>query len=194
MPKELVGFIVIGLAVLTLVSRFRSPPDKDNFKPSQTSIPRFHLYKGSDDVDASLDVFDRNGQPVGRLAVDNGRLYDPKDGSIRVVKTPDWYLIKPQWDIGTFAGYRSASSGTESEPFTVGLRLSPVRLFYDVVAPDVVIAPDWAGVGASAFLPRDLVGDDLHHLGFGAWYGFPYAGASHGDRGGWTLGLSLSIR
>lgn len=194
MYRELFGVVVIGILVLTGISHWRATPDKADYRLATNALPRFHLYRTPDDVDGSLDLVDQAGHTAGRLVLDDGSVFVPKDGSLRAVYTSDLYLIDRRWDFGTFGGYRD-SSASDVDRFTVGLRLSPVRLFYDTTAPDLVVAKDWAGIGASVYLPQSLVGSTCSHIGIGAWYGLPF---SHEDRAGggagWAYGLAFSTR
>ncbi len=190
--REVLGLVVIGIIVLTVFSRWRGTPDKGNYTPATHAIPRLHLYKGQADVEASVDVVDHEDHITGRLVLDDGRLYEPKDRSVRGVYTSDLYLVDTtRWDVGTFGGYRATDGQTE--PFSVGLRVSPVRLFYGTVAPDLALAQDWAGAGASFYLPAELVGRTASHIGIGAWYGIPFNGSDR-DGPAWCYGLSFSIR
>ncbi len=95
------------------------------------------------------------------------------------------YLYDPGFDIGTFGGY--AVSGTVPR-FQVGLRYSPVRLSWGILAPDVVASQTAAGVGLSVYPPSTYFGRWWDHFGLGGWYVAPYDG-SHGAV---VVGLAFS--
>lgn len=193
MNKEILGALVIGVLVLTAISRWRGAPDKGDYRAATNAFPRLHLYKGPEDANQSIDVLDAEGHRAGRLVFDDGRLYVPKDGSLRAVVTSDLYLIDPGWDLGTFGGYRDDSSITVDR-LAVGLRVSPCRLLYGTTAPDLVLAKDWAGAGASFYLPSQLVGATASHIGVGAWYGVPFSDGADSGGAAWCYGLSFSTR
>ncbi len=191
MSRELLGLGVIVILLLTAASHWRGTPDKGNYTAATNALPRFHLYKSPADADQSIDLVDTAGHRAGRLVLDDGRVYEPKDQSVRAVVTSDLYLVDTtRWDVGAFGGYRD-SANPDTADFAVGLRLSPARLLYGTVAPDLVLAKDWAGAGVSAYLPEELVGRLASHIGIGAWYGVPFHG---GDSSGaaWCYGLSFS--
>jgi hypothetical protein len=139
------------------------------------------------------------GGGIGTHQVDqrlerDGVLYDEDGSAICATTTDDYYGGKGHYDLGAFTGFRPASRGYDKlDPFTAGLRFSPLRLGYDCVAPDLVVTNEWAGAGVSFFAPERFVGSDWKHLGLGAWYGYPFRGQPDGP-GGWTVGASFSIR
>lgn len=194
MDRSVLGFMVLVGVAFLLVTHSRPAPKIDEAEAADDGIPRLHVWRGKSDADRSLDFKDDHNRIVGRVLERDGLFYDPNGSRLHTVNTDDLYLAKPQYDIGAFTGFRPASRGiTGLDPFTAGLRFSPIRLGYDCIAPDLVITNQWAGLGASVFLPERLVGSDWKHLGLGAWYGYPFRGQPDGS-GGWTVGASFSIR
>lgn len=194
MDKGIIGFVLIAGVLILVALHSRAAPKIDNAEPAKAGFPRLHLLRGASDADRSLDIKDAKGGPLGRVLERDGVFYDPHGTPLETTVTSDLYLLKTQYDFGTFAGYRGASRGQEGlEPFSVGVRFSPIRIGYDVIAPDLVVSNQWAGAGASFYLPEHIVGPDWHHLGAGLWYGYPFAGGSNAP-GGWCAGLSFSIR
>lgn len=194
MDKGVTGFLLVGGILLLLALHGRPAPKIDNAEPAKTGFPRLHLWRGESDADRSLDIKDTDGGPRGRVLERDGVFYDPHGTTLETTVVNDLYLVKTHWDVGTFAGYRNASRGVEDlDPLTAGLRFSPVRLGYDVIAPDLVLSSQWAGAGFSFYLPGHLAGPHWKHLGVGFWYGYPFHGSSDSP-GGWTAGLSYSIR
>jgi hypothetical protein len=191
LSPELVGIALLAALVLSLTMCSKPAPTVKNADVLHDEMPRFHLWKKSDDADRSIQVKDRGGKVLGELVVKDNFVYAPKGSPLsHSTTTDDLYLIEPGLDIGTFAAYHAAR-GTDS--MSVGIRLSPVRLLYGTVAPDLAIAQDWAGPGVSFYMPERLVGPTLSRVGVGAWYGLPYAGRESADPG-WALGMSLSLR
>ena len=190
---------VIGVSCVVLMAWLLSTasppaPKITNAVPATPKAARFHFWRGEGDTDRTLDVtLPSDGNGTGRLLEHSGNIYVDRDSNIRVGVTRDVYFGVSRTDIGSFAGYRPAFRGTEQSTASLGFRYSPVRLFYDTVAPDIAISPNWAGIGVSAYAPEYLVGETWKHVGVGAWYGYPYGGLLDGPPG-WTVGLSLSIR
>jgi len=194
MDRSVAGFLVVVGVVFVIATHSRPAPKIDKADAAEDAFPRLHFWRGKSDADRTLDFKDDHGRTVGRVLERDGVFYDPEGSRLNTISTDDLYFAKPQYDIGAFAGFRPASRGYERlDPFTAGLRFSPIRLGYDVVAPDLVITNEWAGAGASFFLPERLVGADWKHLGLGAWYGYPFRGQASAP-GGWTVGASFSIR
>jgi hypothetical protein len=192
--RSVTGFLVLVGVIIVIATHSRPAPKIDKAEAADDAFPRLHFWRGKSDADRTLDFKDAHGRTVARVLERDGVFYDPEGSRFSTVSTDDLYFAKPQYDIGAFSGFRPASRGIdELDPFTAGLRFSPIRLCYDVVAPDVVITNDWAGAGASVYLPERFVGSDWKHLGLGAWYGWPYRGREDGP-GGWTVGLAFSIR
>lgn len=198
MERGIIGFILIAIVIAIVVTHNRPAPKIDGASPATTTFPRLHLFRGDSDADKSLDLkIDTERLPASgtvRLLERDGLFYDPDGSPIHTTVTNDIYFLKTHYDFGTFAGYRPASRGQEGlDPFTAGVRFSPLRLCYDTIAPDLAITNQWAGAGASFYLPENFVGPTWKHLGLGVWYGYPYRGRSDAP-GGWTAGLSFSIR
>lgn len=190
--ETLAACIVIAILVIAFMHGGARPSKKD-YSPSEVALPAFHWNKGKDDGDARIDLVDEAGKPTGSMLLDNGVLYDPKDGKVRGTVTRQLYATSVGLDLGTFAGYRDAARGSNSDTFSVGLRYSPVRVFYGCLAPDLAVTKDWGGVGLSLYLPDTFKGQAISHFGLGAWYGSPFGGRDAGDAG-WTVGLSFSSR
>ena len=185
----------VGLLLLTVATKWRQPPSKADHTPATTTLPSPHLIKGKDDGDASIALFDAHRQPAGHLLLDDGWVYGPNDGSVYPVITHHYYAIDAtRWDVGAVCAYREGGRGTDGGAIAGGLRVSPVRLLWGTVAPDIVVTEDWAGAGASAYLPRQIVGNAASHFGIGAWYGVPYGSSDRDGPAGWCFGLSFSIR
>lgn len=186
--------MVIGVLLLVIFGHAHPAPKKGDFVIQQTTLPQLHFWKGKDDGDASIEVYDRTGSRLGSLLRDGSRLYDPKDGSVVTVETPHLNFVDiTRLDIGTFAAYQTGARGSSDDTFGVGVRYSPVRLAFGIAAPDVVVTKDRAGLGLSLYAPESLVGYTASHIGIGAWYTAPFGGRDAAAPG-WCLGLSFSIR
>ncbi len=194
MDRTVTGFLLVAGVILVAILHGRPAPKIDKAEAADDAFPRLHVWRGKTDADRTMDFKDAHGRTVGRVLERDGVFYDPEGSRLSTVVTDDLYFAKPQYDIGAFAGFRPASRGYDKlDPFTSGLRFSPIRLCYDVIAPDLVLTNEWAGAGASFYFPERLVGSDWKHLGLGVWYGYPFRGDTNGP-GGWTIGLAFSIR
>lgn len=104
------------------------------------------------------------------------------------------YPIDIDLDLGAWAGFRISDNDDDedsdrSEAFDIGLRVSPVRLAYGVVSPDILVSPSQAGVGVSFYAPSQSVSPLWQHLGVGIGYVADYHGGA-----GWIPYLSLTTR
>lgn len=195
--SELQGIVVVGAIIAAALLLGPKASTLKNKVPVDEGFPRFHLFKGVDDGDGTLEVSgDLNGR-TGSFAMDRGMLYGVKPSdpgyidSLHLKFTPDYYLVAPGLDLGTWGGYREAGKGTSTDTFQVGLRVSPARLLFDTVAPDLVISRDTVGAGLSAY-PPERWSTLLHHVGLGAWYTVPLDGSRDSGPSGWCYGLSFS--
>jgi hypothetical protein len=188
MTDKLAAILVLaGLAFVLWLN----PPKratKLNSKPIETKHD-YHLYRPIEDaVDREIRVSD--GQH-------SARVFDV-DGELRAdVSNPDYFNITIR-EHEHFASFRTdlgmwgaGSLADETEQrFQYGLRYSPLRLFFDTVAADVVVSDESIGVGASAYPTPDSWGHPWHHAGIGAWYLVPFDDAAEPD---FAIGLSFSI-
>ncbi len=186
-PRTLmVGGLVIA-ATLTCFLSTPVPSLPDGSHPVETKT-RFHLAAGADRVDGEITAYDLAGAPLGHWWLDRGRVYEPTDGTTNraVLKlTKHEYFYDPGLDLGAWTGF---TTGGDVPGLQIGLRCSPVRLFYGTVAPDIVATRDAAGLGGSLYLPAEYFGKWWNHVGVGAWYLAPYRGGS----GSVAVGVSFS--
>lgn len=152
----------------------------------------FHVVRREHQTDGVLVVRGRDGALLGEFGIVDNQLYQTpqqeRDGTLVASLRRDYFLLDSGFDFGAWAGY--SSNKFDDERIDVGLRISPVRLLYGTIAPDLVAGTECVGLGVSLFPPPRLVGQHWRHLGIGAWYCAPYDG---GDPGA-VYGLSFSIR
>jgi hypothetical protein len=85
----------------------------------------------------------------------------------------------PPFDLGTWAGYApEAKNEDKSSTFQVGVRIAPIRVLFDTIAPDALISSDHLGVGLSLYPPPDIVGDFWTHWGIGYGHLWPTSGGN----------------
>ena len=97
--------------------------------------------------------------------------------------------VSKPFDIGAYAGSRVYNDSGDENGLDVGVRYSPVRFAYGIIAPDLLFSPRQAGIGVSFYAPTQTVAPFYQHLGIGLGYFADYHGGS-----GWTPYLSLSTR
>jgi hypothetical protein len=164
-PKLLV-YIAIGFVLWTLYSANVQPGSSvDGKEPIPYNPTHLGGWKGPSDGEGLLVIRNRAGDPVAEYVLgDDGVLHqDPeqrKSGLYQAEFTPDEYLVRRTFDIGAWAAY-------DTEP-RLGIRYSPVRLFYGLAAPDIVASESAVGLGISLFPPKRSVGF-WHHFGAGVW-------------------------
>jgi hypothetical protein len=194
MNEYLWGIILVVFVGVTFW--FNHPaPSTNGLQPVTEESAHFHLLRHQGDGDGLVTVTAPTSD-IGRTAryvLDDGRLYqadDEPDGgkdAITASVRPDYYLIdSTKLDLGAWSAYRTGSH-TDGR-FQVGVRYSPVRLFYGTIAPDLVASEDVIGAGLSVYPPERLVGRYFDHIGLGGWYGAPFDGGNPS----WMFGLTFS--
>lgn len=189
-------YLVLGVAAWfawTLVAGLLQPaPTIKGKDPVHYEPTEYHLWRAPDDADGRFSLHDRaTGKLAAEFPVADGVLHeDPKQRDAFpwiTTYTPSEYVGRWRPDAGGWAAVTAAGrSGLNTE---AGVRVSPCRLFYGSLAPDVVLSDRTAGVGISLFPPTRWVGQPWDHVGVGAWYLVPLGSG----RPGGALGLSLTI-
>lgn len=200
--------VALCLLVLILASIFvfhGKPSSLNGLTPVEHKAPRFHLFRNQGEGDGTFDIkipgviTDGASSRSGSFVLYGGRLYeDSKDTSdLRATFTPDYYFvdIDPDGglDLGTWAAYRKGST-EDTSGFQTGIRYSPVRLGWGIVAPDLVVSADVVGGGFSFYPPPQFVGGWWRHIGLGAWYTVPFGDDTGLDSSEWSYGLSFTTR
>lgn len=87
--------------------------------------------------------------------------------------TKPTYWIDPRLEFGVYAGYLDGDKkGTNIDSFDVGLKLSPVRLFFGTTTIDGLVSNQAAGLGASLYPAPIHFGQFWKNMGVG--YGRVY--------------------
>jgi hypothetical protein len=197
------GACVIGTIILVAATHSRSVGDNSALgKPAEQKSPSLTFSKGPNDADSIVRISPPkvDGSATAAWPGDlvlcerDGVLYPQGDAGFTVSQQPILSTWDARLDTGAFFGFRAASRGNATDDVTAGLRISPVRVLYGYVSPDVVVARDWAGGGFSFYLTENLVPRQWTRVGLGAWYGYPYRGPATGGGPGWAIGLSFSTK
>ena len=98
--------------------------------------------------------------------------------------TDDWAA-----DLGAWGGLRVDPETGAGGP-DIGVRYSPVRFLDGVLAPDILLSPNQAGLGASIYMPTHTVTGLWRHLGLGLGYAVDFDGGGSG----WVPYVALSTR
>jgi hypothetical protein len=164
-PKLLV-YIALGFVLWTLWSSNVQPTSTVAGKEPIPYKPT-HLggWKQPTDVEGVLTIRNRAGDPVAEYVLgDDGVLHqDPEqraNGLYQAEFRPDDYAGRWITDVGAWAAY-----DTE---LRLGIRYSPVRVFYGFAAPDIVASESAIGLGISLYPPKRSAGF-WHHFGVGVW-------------------------
>jgi hypothetical protein len=187
--KIAIAALIIFLACSAWFS-LAEPSSVNGLTPVEQTKPHIHWWRGKGDGDGKLSIKPPKGVPgpSGSLVMLNGQAYEDPDSpaQLETKYTPDIYVGDPGLDLGTWAGLDKG--GHELE---IGVRYSPARFLFGMVAPDLVLSQDVVGAGVSVFPPPQYVGSFWRHIGIGAWDTVPYRNDA---RGGWRYGLSFSTR
>lgn len=197
--NQIFGFAIIAFVGWVIYSSLTTQPGssiagKDVIKYDATSM--HWNWKKDTDGTGTLFLRDKSTNDVlgvfvtdsrGVLYEDPSQANDPKF-PFKVSYKPDTYLGEYAWDFGAIAGMSLADQKLE-----VGLRASPVRVFFGTLSPDLVLTNDRFGLGASVYAPRDYFPEPLDCFGLGCWYTLPYGGNSS-LQPGLVAGLSVQAR
>lgn len=189
--------LVLGVAAWfawTLVAGLLQPAptitgkDAVHYEPTE-----YHLWRAPEDADGVFSLYDRaTGRLAAEYPVADGVLHEaPKQRDafpFAATYAPSAYLGRWRFDAGGWAA--ATVAGSAGVHLETGVRVSPCRLAYGSIAPDLVLSDRAAGVGVSLFPPVRWVGEPWNHVGVGAWYLAPLGGSG---RPGGALGLSLAI-
>ena len=185
--NKVVGYVVVAFVLWTLFSSSVKPPSSIAGKqPIDYATTDFGGWKAATDGDGTLTIRNRTGDVLGEYVLgSSGVLHESpeqaKSGLIVASYKPDLYLGRWWLDAGAFASV--------DDHLRLGIRVSPARLLWGVVAPDVVASESALGVGISLYTPSRSVGT-WSHLGVGVWYLHDL----DRDSNNLSLGLSTSLR
>lgn len=193
-----------GFLFLASLAKGKMPHKEDETALEPTSSTYLGSRYYDNRPEASLSVWSPSGDRWDCTIYPDGLLYEPKDqgtatgepsgeaeGSkpwryeLKVHRYPfDWST-----DLGAWGGFYT-DPDEKSGKLDIGLRYSPVRLAYGVVAPDILVSPNQAGFGGSLYLPAQTGHGVWKHLGVGLGYTVEFDSGG----GGWLPYVSLSTR
>lgn len=209
-PNVVTAVAVFGGFLLLAGMAKGRMPYKENEVPLE---PTSSTYVGSryydNRPDASLSVWSPAGDRWDCSLYPDGLLYEPKGqgtapgkpgeaqgaGEAQGVKPWRYELVVHRYpfdwttDLGAWAGFHTDTESQSGE-LDIGLRYSPIRLAYGVIAPDILVSPNQAGIGGSLYMPAQSTHGVWNSLGVGLGYAVEFDGG--GD--GWLPYLSLSTR
>lgn len=181
-------------AILYFTAARNRAPDKGTQVPLKSSSTWDGTRTHDDRPDSTLEVIAPTGDRFNLSIYDNG-LYQEREQA-ESNKDDGWkykwvkhrYLTDYDIDVGSWVGFKVEGNG-ETSGIDVGVRYSPVRFAYGVIAPDILISPEQAGVGVSIYPVTQTVSPFFQHTGLGISYLADYDGGS-----GWVPYLSISTR
>ena len=106
----------------------------------------------------------------------------------RIEYVRNYAVLDIDHDFGAWINVYRAND--RSAPFDIGLRYSPARLAWGVVAPDFLLSDEQAGIGLSFYLPDQAVNSIWNRFGVGCGWLTDF---NTGDRG-YSLYFSLTSR
>lgn len=185
--ENILPFLIVGFLAFTFY--FNARPPAQSFDGRTVIEPKLEapkLIRTEGVVDGKVKI---THKPSG-----NSLSFDYYDGYFLLPKgdeklpldpagKPLWdfdyskptYWVDPRFEIGAYAGVLTGSTkGTDVEPFDVGLKLSPTRLFFDSTTVDALVSNQAAGLGLS-FYPSPLrFGPAWRNVGLGYGRVFTY--------------------
>jgi hypothetical protein len=160
----------------------RVPKFIDGQKVIPTEV-RTHIERKQKEIDGRLAIEHKpSGDKLTLDYYDNMFLYHdnttdfPKDKNgndiWKVTPIKDEYLVDWGTDLGVYSGFIDGAKDQKISSFDVGLRYSPVRIFYGLLSPDALLSKQAFGLGISIYPSPSTWTKELRHVGFG--YGRVY--------------------
>lgn len=176
-----VALLLIGVFAMTVWLTSDPVETVRGKEPVATDI-KPHLIRKEQEVDGTLVVTHKpSGDRFVADVLDRQLFQSPeqRDSTVWDAKLDrESYLIDPGIDVGAFIGPSFGSEGRDDGevPVEMGLRLSPVRLLYGTVSPDLLVTTDGYGAGVTVFPPPDRFGRIWNNLGLGVGRLWDYDG------------------
>jgi hypothetical protein len=185
-------FLALVVILALAVSRVGKPlPEKKDQVPLPVNHRTFTGMEVNDDTSsADIQITDLSNGNTASLSLYEDGVYEPKKQSagspFKFEYTVHLKPIKIGLDPGWWGGFQSFQ-GEDRNSFDMGFRLSPARLLYGVVAPDLLLGTQSAGIGASFYLPTTIGTGIWKKIGIGgAWM------AGYHGGGGWMPYASVT--
>lgn len=183
--ESILPFILIGGLIFTFYFNSRPPSHIGDRKVIAPELEAPKLFRDEGVVDGkvqikhlpsndtlNLELYDGYfllppGEDNLPLGVNGGKLWEFK-------YTRPTYWIDPRFEIGVYGGFLDGpKEGTDIKPLDVGIKLSPVRLFFDSATIDGLISNQAAGLGISVYPSPAKFGVAWRNVGLG--YGRMYS-------------------
>lgn len=196
--------IILALVLIAYSSKSAGPEKKDQVPLKVTANTYSGIEYDDDKSEADVELTSPHGDKWALSVYDGSMLYEGKLQAAANQAAADrgegkWtykYIVHRRpidfnIDLGAWAGFRSSGvAGRSGEAgFDIGLRLSPVRLGWGMLAPDFLLSPHQAGIGASLYAPTRTVSPFWQHIGIGLGYCVDFDGGS-----GWVPYAAISTR
>lgn len=191
--KALPIILVLGIFVMAVYHGKKPLPNKGDQVALPVTERTFYGMEVNDDTSkADIKVTHLpSGNTWGISLYDDGVFQDPKqstNSSFKYEYTVHYKPLEIGVDLGWWGGIQASSGEEESKrAVDMGIRFSPARLIYGVLAPDLLIGTQNAGIGCSAYLPTGVGKGIWKKIGIGgAWMGGYHGG------GGWMPYASIT--
>jgi len=196
-----------GFLFLAGLAKGNMPTKEDQVALEPTSSTYLGSRYYDDRPEASLSVWSPSGDRWDCSLYPDGLLYEPKGQGTATGKPGDppgeaegskpWrYELKVHrypfdWstDLGAWGGFHTDPE-SESGKLDIGFRYSPIRIAYGVIAPDILVSPNQAGLGGSLYMPAQTTHGIWRHMGVGLGYTVEF----DGGQSGWVPYVALSTR
>jgi hypothetical protein len=206
-PGVITVVIIAFAALIYTGSKGRAPDKGTQVALTPTESTYLGVRNRDDRPEGTIEATGPNGDSWGLSLYGGGVPYQERG---QVTGKPGWtykytvhrYPIDIDDDFGAWAGFRVAYDGSDAgsggssgetggsgSGFDIGLRYSPVRFAYGVIAPDLLVSTRQAGIGVSCYPPSQTVSYKWQKFGLGIAYMAGYDGGS-----GWVPYASLSTR
>lgn len=187
-----VPFIVLVFILGFAVYNGKKPlPQKVDQTPLTVTDRTFHGLEVNDDTSkADIEATcNKCGSKFGVSIFDDG-VYQTKEQAANGSHTYKYIIhykpVEVGLDLGWWGGIESFHR-PEDNPVDMGLRISPCRLAWGVLALDGLIGTQSLGIGVSAYAPTGTVNGFWKKIGIGgAWM------AGYHGGGGWVPYLSVT--
>jgi hypothetical protein len=193
--KALPIILVMGIFVMAVYHGKKPLPNKGDQVALPVTNRTFYGMEVNDDTSkADIKVTHLpSGNSWGISLYDDGVYQDPKQSTNSSFKYEYSIHYKPLSvgiDLGWWGGVISTDTGEEENRHRacdMGIRVSPARLLYGTLAPDLLVGTENIGIGASFYLPTGVGKGLWKKIGIGgAWM------AGYHGGGGWMPFVSVT--
>ena len=189
--KAIPVIVLIALALLAIYRGGRPIPEKKDQVPLPVTDRTYHGIQDDDEKStADITFTHRASGDTRSISLYDDGVYEGKsdanDKKFDVQYHIHYYPFKIGLDLGWWGGIEPYHPEGD-RPVDQGLRISPCRIAYGVLAPDLLIGTQSIGIGVSGYAPTGYATGIWKKVGIGGAWMADYHGG-----GGWMPYVSVT--